>query len=1137
MTTTTALPGWNGSSRPPQLFLPQDDDDEKDEEEEEDYNSHQDPREHRLQWLRQHYAQQQQQHQQHQPPSKPPKQQPDASSSSPLWNYLSKSPLLKHQHYNPSTTTTRQNKKCLSLPSSPFSSFAWLPSTTNEKEKEEKEVSGSTAPTPTTAGHEVVLQREDHVSLECLNPESHSPLRQSSRLVAMMNLVATVCGGGVLSLPWAVAKAGIVPTTLLLVAGATVTYHSLVCLMDAARTMGGRSYGQVAAAAFGKSAQIWTNLSLATMLSGSLIAYQVLVKDVWTPVVWALLQRLVVVEEEESDNNDDRSNHWSDAMTTTTTTPSSLYDTHHYSPFHHPPSTTNPPLAPLDHTPSSLSAATPEQANVLLAVILLVALPLLLQHNLHALRHFCYIGFGSCLVLGAAVAYRAAQQVAQVSSYNSTMSSMSSFLEDPEEDSSWTRQLLLMTGGGPSDTNDADRHLKSSSSLSSSAWSKDDDHYHMTADDTSFFAPTTMSSSTTTMEMSSSAYSSSMLWNFWSSLNWWSTDVHDWLVAFPIVILCYFCSYNVLAVQAQLMHPTRPRMQWVLRNSLRLCCALFWSVGVAGYIYTAAVAVNGQAKHASSSSSNPTTTTTTTTPDNLLVAFDLTDPAILLGRIGFCFTLLFGLPLILLPCREAFLSLPQQIQAWRRDSELIRQFQTLNHAYQQQQQQSQHQHQQPQYHKQPRPARPDHDQEHTSSPRMLPPSTATKPQERHQVFLSPTTVHTTTTPLLPVSQHDNHNYQNHHKTTQVERVLSSSSPTTSSSPPHLVINGVDFDESRPVLISQDPMQCHGTTLLWSNNNSHNHRTNKGGGASGGSYGSLSTSVVPHPHQQQQPPPHQRISTATTTLLPPIRTTTTTNQTRPISNTAWQHHDTSTTITTTSATTNSHRVSSTFASSSSSSSLVPLRPDDDTTTESQQQHRSALVVRTNNTDDDTLSVTNYYYNDCELQADHHHHNQESHGNTPLLKRSAPIVLENKNHPKTTTNHKHSDHHAMLSSETEAPLEWWNADSPVSNGLATILILMVTYSIAITVPGVALVWSIVGSSLAIWIAFVVPAGCFLRIRQHKGLTMQALNAWLLLFGALIAMVLCTHQAVGTALAASASSSSTVSSLSSSSSTVST
>ena len=1105
--TTTTVPSsyWNDSSR----IAPHEE--EEDEEDKEDCNCQTDPREHRLQWLRQQYAQQ------HEPStSKPPKQQPDASSSSPLWNYLSKSPLLQQQHYKSSTaTTTRQTKKCLSLPSSPFSSFAFLPSTEKGKEKE---VSGSTAPTtPTTAGHEVVLQREDHVSLECLNPESHSPLRQSSRLVAMMNLVATVCGGGVLSLPWAVAKAGIVPTTLLLVAGATVTYHSLVCLMDAARTMGGRSYGQVAAAAFGKSAQIWTNLSLATMLSGSLIAYQVLVKDVWTPVVWALLQRLVVVEEEESDNNDDRSNHWSDAMTTTTTTP--LYDTHHYSPFHHPPSTTNPPL---DHTPLSSSSATPEQANVLLAVILLVALPLLLQHNLHALRHFCYIGFASCLVLGAAVAYRAAQQVAQVSS-------MSSFLEDPEEeDSSWTRQLLLMAGGGPSNTNEADRHLKSSSSLSSSAWSKDDDHYHMTADDTSLLTSTTASSSSILTMSSSSLSSSSSLCQFWSSLNWWSTDVHDWLVAFPIVILCYFCSYNVLAVQAQLMHPTRPRMQWVLRNSLRLCCALFWSVGVAGYIYTAAVAVNAQQQHASNSSSsnNPTT------PDNLLVAFDLTDPAILLGRIGFCFTLLFGLPLILLPCREAFLSLPQQIQAWRRDSELIRQFQTLNHAYQQQQQhQPQHQPQQS-HHKQ---SRPDHaQQQHTSLSSMQPPSTTTtKPQqERHQVFLSPTAVHTTTTPLLRVSQHD-------HKTTNPQRVTSSSSPTTtSSSPPHLVINGVDFDESRPVLISQDPTQCHGTTLLWSNNHNSPKNMTTGGGASGGSYGSLSTSVVPHQQQQQQPPPHQSISTTTTTFLPPIRTTTTTNQTLSSSNNALQHHDTSTTIT--ASVTNSNRFPSTFASSSSSS-LVPLRPDDDTTTDSQQQHMSALVVRTNHTDDDnTLSVTNYYYNDCELQADHHK-NQESHGNTPLLKRSAPIALDNMNHPKTTTNHKRSDHHAMSSSETETPLEWWNADSPVSNGLATILILMVTYSIAITVPGVALVWSIVGSSLAIWIAFVVPAGCFLRIRQHKGLTMQALNAWLLLFGALIAMVLCTHQAVGTALAASASSSSASTTLSlsssSSSSTVST
>ena len=94
------------------------------------------------------------------------------------------------------------------------------------------------------------------------------------------------------------------------------------------------------------------------------------------------------------------------------------------------------------------------------------------------------------------------------------------------------------------------------------------------------------------------------------------------------------------------------------------------------------------------------------------------------------------------------------------------------------------------------------------------------------------------------------------------------------------------------------------------------------------------------------------------------------------------------------------------------------------------------------------------------------------------------------------------------------------SSVSHFLSTLFILVITYSVAITVPGVALVWSIVGSSMAVWIAFVVPTMCFLRIRQHKGLTMQALYAWMLLFAALIAMVLCTQQAIANAIAASSS-----------------
>ena len=62
------------------------------------------------------------------------------------------------------------------------------------------------------------------------------------------------------------------------------------------------------------------------------------------------------------------------------------------------------------------------------------------------------------------------------------------------------------------------------------------------------------------------------------------------------------------------------------------------------------------------------------TCDNILMNFSLNDSLILVSRIGYCFTLLFGLPLITLPCREAYRLIPEQIINWRIDAALAKEF-------------------------------------------------------------------------------------------------------------------------------------------------------------------------------------------------------------------------------------------------------------------------------------------------------------------------------------------------------------------------------------------------------------------------------------------------------------------------------
>jgi amino acid permease len=82
---------------------------------------------------------------------------------------------------------------------------------------------------------------------------------------------------------------------------------------------------------------------------------------------------------------------------------------------------------------------------------------------------------------------------------------------------------------------------------------------------------------------------------------------------------------------------------------------LFYLVGLGGYLYAL-----------------------DETRDNILLNFPMNDSAVLLGRMGFCFTLLFGLPLVALPCREAFRAIPGQIRNWRIDAALAKEFKQVD---------------------------------------------------------------------------------------------------------------------------------------------------------------------------------------------------------------------------------------------------------------------------------------------------------------------------------------------------------------------------------------------------------------------------------------------------------------------------
>lgn len=193
---------------------------------------------------------------------------------------------------------------------------------------------------------------QDHLAPPFSSSSSldHVGDRPSSLLVGSFNLIATIVGGGVLSLPIIFQKCGIAMTTIFMLTSAYMTYMSLIMLCYASRRSGGSSYGEVVRSAFGERMETGVSWLLFVFLLFVIAAYMVLIRDIWTPLVGLILL------------NKNSNNISGDA---------------------------NEP------------AAEEEEANGdrLLMIIIILLLPFLFQRSLHALRFNCYIGFGSIMVL------------------------------------------------------------------------------------------------------------------------------------------------------------------------------------------------------------------------------------------------------------------------------------------------------------------------------------------------------------------------------------------------------------------------------------------------------------------------------------------------------------------------------------------------------------------------------------------------------------------------------------------------------------------------------------------------------------------------------------------------------------------
>lgn len=166
--------------------------------------------------------------------------------------------------------------------------------------------------------------------------------RPSSLLVGTFNLIATILGGGVLTLPIAFQKCGIAVTTIFMLISAYMTYMSLIMLCYCSRRSGASSFGEVVRSAYGERAEVGVNLILFTYCSFVVAAFMVLIRDIWTPLVGMFLGK---TEDEDGGVSGDR----------------------------------------------------------VLVGFTIFLLPFLFQRSLHALKWNCYIGFASIIILCTAL--------------------------------------------------------------------------------------------------------------------------------------------------------------------------------------------------------------------------------------------------------------------------------------------------------------------------------------------------------------------------------------------------------------------------------------------------------------------------------------------------------------------------------------------------------------------------------------------------------------------------------------------------------------------------------------------------------------------------------------------------------------
>mmetsp|Transcript_10967 Transcript_10967/g.31462 ORF Transcript_10967/g.31462 Transcript_10967/m.31462 type:complete len:508 (-) Transcript_10967:156-1679(-) len=115
---------------------------------------------------------------------------------------------------------------------------------------------------------------------EIFEPSFESPSRSSPVLASAASLLATMTGGGMLTLPYAFAQTGLVGGTILQLLSAIAAGFSLYILIASSRRTGATTYSGVARRAFGPGAETVVTVMTLCLTVMVTVAYMVLVRDV-----------------------------------------------------------------------------------------------------------------------------------------------------------------------------------------------------------------------------------------------------------------------------------------------------------------------------------------------------------------------------------------------------------------------------------------------------------------------------------------------------------------------------------------------------------------------------------------------------------------------------------------------------------------------------------------------------------------------------------------------------------------------------------------------------------------------------------------------------------------------------------------